>query len=226
MLENLFSQIPHDASILDVGCLGFRQYRTSRRLNFAGHRHFGIDYTKPTEPVPKGFVFKGADLNKKPIPFKDDSFHLVVASHVMEHLRDPVQFFGECLRVCKPGGLLYVEVPSERSLFLPGMPFKHDKFFSLSFFDDPTHLSRPWSPQSLHRLTRYFQCEPVHADYIYSLKHRLLFPALLAYAWITRNAQKLEIWSWGAVGWASYLVARKPLGTKGKPPFKYYIPER
>ena len=112
----------------------------ARRLGLLRLKHFGIDYCDPAK-IPEGFVFKKVDLNHQPIPFDDDQFDLVVASHVIEHLGKPLEFFAECARVCKPGGLIYFEAPSERSLLLPGMPFEHDKFFSTSFFDDPTHVS-------------------------------------------------------------------------------------
>jgi hypothetical protein len=36
----------------------------------------------------------------------------------------------------------------------------------------------------------------------------------------------LEACVWQTVGWASYLIARKPLNMKGKPGFNYYIPGR
>ena len=32
------------------------------------------------------------DLNKYPYPFKDDQFGLIVASHLVEHFDDPIDF--------------------------------------------------------------------------------------------------------------------------------------
>ena len=47
------------------------------------------------------------------LPFPDDHFHAVYASHVLEHLpREPAQrLLGECLRVLKPGGIARIVVP-------------------------------------------------------------------------------------------------------------------
>lgn len=42
------------------------------------------------------------------LPFKDDSFDFVIASHVLEHSSDPVKFIAEIQRVGKAG---YIEVP-------------------------------------------------------------------------------------------------------------------
>lgn len=82
----------------------------------------------------------------------------MVANHVLEHVPDPIALVMECVRVCRPGGRVYLEAPPERSLWLPGVPFRHDLFCSFSYYDDPTHNSRPWTPQSLYRLARYLGC--------------------------------------------------------------------
>jgi SAM-dependent methyltransferase len=223
-LLRAFRMIPEEGSVLDVGCWGCHQVRIAEHLGLTKLKHFGVDYTD-IENAPPGFVFKSADLNKDDLPFPDDQFDFIVARHVIEHLQRPVEFFGECLRVCKPGGLLYFEAPSERALWLPGFPFNHDEFYSLSFFDDPTHCFRPWSPQSYHRLSRYYGCEPIKTGYLFSWIHRLLSPATIPFCLITRHPL-LETCVWQTIGWASFLIVRKPADIKGKPHFRYYIPGR
>jgi len=209
---------------LDIGCLGFRQVQVAQALGLPHLQHFGVDYCEPEDPLPAGFTFKRADLNSQRLPFEDDTFDLVVASHIIEHVSKPVEFFGDCVRVCKPGGLLYFEAPSERSLWLPGMPFRHHRFQSLSFYDDPTHCSRPWTPQAFYRLAKYYSCEPIRTDYLFSWFHRLLSPATLLLGLITRH-RLFECCVWQTVGWASYLIAQKPTQVRGQPAFRYYLPE-
>lgn len=51
------------------------------------------------------------DLNVSPWPFPAESFDEVVALHVVEHLRDLIQFMNEAHRVLRPGGALYLETP-------------------------------------------------------------------------------------------------------------------
>jgi SAM-dependent methyltransferase len=224
-LHDSYKLIRSDGKVLDIGCLGFHQVKIAHELGCNALVHYGVDYVEPDEPLPIGFTFKMVDLNKEEIPFEDDFFDLVIARHVIEHVSNPIVFFGECVRVCKPGGIIYFEAPSERSLFLPGMPFDHHKFFSTSFYDDPTHYSRPWSPQSFFRLSKYFSCDPVRTGYITSLRHRILFPLAILYARITRNGQMFESYCWLAFGWASYIIVRKNENQKGKPKFTYYIPQ-
>jgi len=211
------------AAIIDVGCTGFSVVELSRWLNRPDLVHSGVD-SMPLD-APGDFTFRQADLDAQPIPFPDDSFDLVVASHIIEHLRDPIRFCQELVRITKPGGSVYLEAPSERSVLLPGMPFEHDRFCSLSYFDDPTHQGRPWSPQAFHRLFRYLGCEPSRTGYHTSLRVRCLFPFLLASAFILRNARLLEFCVWRGIGWASYAVIRKPMEMKGIPQFRYFYAE-
>ena len=223
-LLQAYRMVPAKGSVLDLGCWGFQQVRIANHLGLTQLKHFGVDWGDP-ESIPEGVVYKKADLNKDKVPFPDDTFDFVIASHIIEHLEDQLAFFGECVRVCKPGGIIYVEAPSERSMWLPGNPFNHDQFYSLSFFDDPTHFRRPWTPQALYRLTLYYSCVPLKTGHLFSWIHRILFPATLLFCLITKNRQ-LETCVWQAVGWAAYLIARKPDNIRGVPQFRYFIPKR
>lgn len=227
ILRSCYATVSEQGTVLDVGCWGFRQAGIAAAIGKNGLRHSGVDYSEPEVLPPPGYDFRRADLNREAIPFGDDAFDLVVASHVLEHVVNPVELFGELARVCRPGGTLYIEAPSERSLWLPSMPFDREKFFSLSYFDDPTHIHRPWTPQALFRLARYYGLEPDKVGHLHgTLLKRLLFPFDLIMALLAKDGRLLESCCWGFVGWACYLVARKPCDMIGKPSFHYYIPER
>jgi SAM-dependent methyltransferase len=51
------------------------------------------------------------DLNQYPYPFEDNSFDLIEADHVLEHLTDPFRVMGELRRICASGGIIHVRVP-------------------------------------------------------------------------------------------------------------------
>jgi SAM-dependent methyltransferase len=51
------------------------------------------------------------DLNETPWPFSDNSFDIVIAEHVVEHLDNVIKTVEEVHRILKPGGVWYVEVP-------------------------------------------------------------------------------------------------------------------
>lgn len=64
------------------------------------------------------------DLNRIPYPFANDSFDIVIAEHVLEHLENVIATVEEVHRICRPNALFCVEVPH---------------FSSSEFFTDPTH---------------------------------------------------------------------------------------
>ena len=49
-------------------------------------------------------------LKDKKLPFIDDQFDFVIASHVLEHVKDPKFFISELERVSKKG---YIELPTK-----------------------------------------------------------------------------------------------------------------
>lgn len=51
------------------------------------------------------------------LPFTDNSFDLVCAFDVIEHVEDDALAVRELMRVCKPGGIVFVTVPAFMSLW-------------------------------------------------------------------------------------------------------------
>lgn len=52
------------------------------------------------------------DLNDLPWPWKDNSFDLIVACAVLEHLRiNLIESVNECWRILRPGGVLHMKLP-------------------------------------------------------------------------------------------------------------------
>lgn len=63
----------------------------------------------------------GADANRADfyghacaLPFHDSSLDYVLASHVLEHVANPVAALAEWYRVLRPGGIIYLVVPDRR----------------------------------------------------------------------------------------------------------------
>jgi len=53
----------------------------------------------------------GIDLEKYPLPFKDNSCKYILASHLLEHLENPTKFMLELHRICKTGAIVDLYVP-------------------------------------------------------------------------------------------------------------------
>lgn len=217
--------LPLGASLLDIGCVGFRQHYIARQNGREDLHHYGIDHPEtPVVDLPKGFVFRQCDVDKEKIPFENDSFDMVVACHVIEHVRDPMRFLSECRRVCKPGGVISIESPSEISALLPGFPFQRDKFYSLSFYDDPTHVGRPWSAQGLFRLASLFGLESIRVSYDWKLLALLVSPIVLPLLWLTRQGRAFQYLAWKATGWNVRMLAEKPRANDAGD-YAYYLPK-
>ncbi|MDP3941484.1 MAG: class I SAM-dependent methyltransferase [bacterium] len=71
-----------------------------------------IDYAKKTYP---NISFRMADAHK--LPFKDNSFDVVVCTEVLEHVVHPEEVISEIERILRPGGIAIVEMDSGNMLF-------------------------------------------------------------------------------------------------------------
>jgi len=216
-MRAILEKAPISGRVLDVGCFGFAVKRDGDSLGRTDLQHAGIDYS-PVEP-PQNFEYRICDLNKDQFPFPDDTFDVVVASHVIEHMQDPVAFFRELARVTKCGGKIFIEAPSEQSALRRGMWFAFDEMRSLSFWDDPTHLGRPWPPQALYRLASCYSCEVEKVGYQTTIIDKIKALIKIPLGTVLRNARWVETGIWSLYGWAAFAVIRKPY--TGKVQFHY-----
>ncbi len=69
------------------------------------------------------------------LPFRNDSFNVVIIKHIVEHLPDPQKGINEIGRVTESGGALILATPNLDSLL---KPWKGDKWIG---YQDPTHIS-------------------------------------------------------------------------------------
>ena len=90
--------------ILDVGC-GLKPYR---RL-FSTLNYLGIDIAGGGHADAAKCVDKYYD--GKHIPYRDESFDVVICTQVLEHSEEPETVLQEIFRVLKTGGRLYLTVP-------------------------------------------------------------------------------------------------------------------
>lgn len=82
------------------------------------------------------------DLSVKHWGIESNSFDIVIAEHVAEHLQDRLTFISECLRITKPNGLLIIEVPNYSHL-LAHSNLEHYTTWSRVVFDE-SYLSSGW----------------------------------------------------------------------------------
>jgi SAM-dependent methyltransferase len=97
-----------DDVVLDAGCGSGRvfQHRLAERVR----RVIGVDVTD--EMRGNTNIDGGAKADLTALPFRDETFDLIVMSTVAEHLTEPEPVFRELARVLRPGGRLLVLTPN------------------------------------------------------------------------------------------------------------------
>lgn len=104
-----------DARILDIGCGGSDFLKMLKDKGYKNISGFDIDNYVKCDDVRD--CVKTGDLNFSKMPFEDDSFDLIAAFQVMEHLENPFHFEREAVRLLKPAGALILAIPSGQSLW-------------------------------------------------------------------------------------------------------------
>jgi SAM-dependent methyltransferase len=99
---------------LDVGCGTGLNLKELQAVLSA----FGVDSSQEAlkfcrERKLNGLINAAADL----LPFKEKSFHLIMAVDVLEHVDNDLKVIKEFSRVCKTGGFLIVHVPAFQFLY-------------------------------------------------------------------------------------------------------------
>ena len=149
----LVAAIGRGKRVLDLGCRS-----GALTLHFLeGNSVVGLD-------VDPAALEKAAALGIEPVqanveealPFEDESFDVVVAGELFEHLQFPDALVAQIRRVLRPGGVLAGSVPNayrvqSRLRFLRGKPPE----------DDPTHL-RMFSATAIRELLAGFAQVELH----------------------------------------------------------------
>jgi len=129
---------------LDIGC-GNGKFLV--KLRDLGWEVQGVEFNAGAVGVCRecGLSVSHGDLHAAEFP--DESFDMVSARHLIEHLPDPNRFMAEVARILKPGGYLYIRTPSSRAL--------GRKIFGKYWFPNevPRHLVL-FSPENLALLAQ------------------------------------------------------------------------
>lgn len=127
--RRIHTPVAHDALVLEVGSGGNPYPRSNVLLDAyesTRERHWAP--LTSDRPTVLGFV--------ENLPFKDNSFDYVIASHVLEHSSNPERFIAELQRVARAG---YIEVPDA---FLERVnPYK-DHRLEITLRDGTLHITK------------------------------------------------------------------------------------
>jgi ubiquinone/menaquinone biosynthesis C-methylase UbiE len=202
-----FHKLPHSARVLDLGCgsgvngIALKAIQPSIELH-------GVDILAETT-VPGIYSYITVDLDDGVLPFPDEYFDAILFTHVIEHLRTPLQLGKEINRIMKKGGMVYVETPNWTSLLVPSFGFHREQHSPFNFFDDPTHL-KPWSKHGLFEFL-YQSCN-LHVMKVGNTRNWLRVPTdiiVILYGLLTANRSYAVMSFWNLYGWCIYGLGRK-----------------
>jgi GT2 family glycosyltransferase len=121
---DLIRQYIGEGSILEVGCGGNKTVPHST----------GVDIIAEGELIPDLVATKSvadvqADISKT-LPFPQESYDVIVARHILEHVVDTVDVVRDWYRVLRHNGKLIVAVPNEDICRSIPMDFQHVRAFN------------------------------------------------------------------------------------------------
>jgi 2-polyprenyl-3-methyl-5-hydroxy-6-metoxy-1,4-benzoquinol methylase len=102
-----------NAKLLDCGC-GDGNFTLLVAENIGTQNIYGVDVVNNVKSLSKINFFQG-NLNER-IPFEDESFDVIHANAIIEHLSNTDLFVKELFRVCKRRGYCVLATPNLSSL--------------------------------------------------------------------------------------------------------------
>jgi SAM-dependent methyltransferase len=208
-LRRLYSRFKHEKfALLDVGCGNHSPSRTKKW--FPQCSYFGVDREfyniddADMQAIQELFVLDLDCTALTEIP--DEFFDVILMSHVIEHLRSGLKVLKVLVsRKLKPGGVVYIEFPSVRSLSLPSMQG------TLNFCDDRTHV-RLYDVKEVANVLLDSGLKVVRAGRRRCLDRILTAPIMVVYA-VARKTPLRGGWFWDLLGFADFVLGEKPSGT-------------
>lgn len=211
-IASLVLDLPMNGKLLDIGCYNCDSLNPLKNLR-SDLNFYGVDIIDYKNNVP-GILkkYERIDLEKDCIPFEKEAFDFIRMAHILEHLKNPAFVMEQIGYLLKPGGVLYVSTPNERSLFVPSFNFGHKYHNPFNFFDDPSH----WRPVTTHGIycwleTAGFKDNEIEVGIERTFWHFLRSAPTAIWALIRRDRLRLVGSVWNLVGWVSYGIARKGL---------------
>jgi len=168
--------------------------------------YYGIDITRDYNYQPDDFsLMEGfwekdlTSLQFDDIP--DNHFDAILMTHIIEHLHNGDAVIEGLLKKLKPGGYIYIEYPSARSVNFPS------KQGTLNFYDDSTHV-RIYTLNELKSLLEKSGCSVLDAAIRRDIRNILMMPVKMIHNRIKYGYVMASVyWDW--YGFAEFVWARK-----------------
>lgn len=114
-IKFILETIGSKKKVLDIGCNnGFIGEKILKKNNIV----FGVDIASLSleEAKNRGLKVKRIDIEKDDLPYKNESFDIVILGDIIEHVFNTDQLLRESYRVLKKRGVLILSTPNVASL--------------------------------------------------------------------------------------------------------------
>lgn len=184
----------HGKKVLDVGCGGgslvFLLAKAGAEVVGVENEKLGLQFArenlKSVENANLHYTFEHASAYE--LPFKDETFDIVVSCEVIEHLREPERMLREVLRVLNPGGKFILTTPY-RMTEVP---------------QDENHVKEYFPGEIQVMLEKYFKDVEVKET------HHMFWRALFTYGFRFAGKRPLGKWTVNALtlffGWNPFMI--------------------
>jgi 2-polyprenyl-3-methyl-5-hydroxy-6-metoxy-1,4-benzoquinol methylase len=122
--------------IADIGC-GHGRLRAALQ---GVESYIGLDVVR-FDTFPADLEFRPVDIDRDPLPLQDGECDVVIALETIEHLENPRRFVRELRRVTRPGGIVLVSTPNQRSLLSLTTLLFRGEFGAFQASDYPAHIT-------------------------------------------------------------------------------------
>jgi 2-polyprenyl-3-methyl-5-hydroxy-6-metoxy-1,4-benzoquinol methylase len=160
--------VGHMNDVLELGCgVGV----LARKLAEFGNTVTGLDIAEAAIAQLPDHI-QGVVATLPTIPLPDDSFDVVVATEVLEHLDDDRACVEEIVRVLRPGGRAYFAVPNN----------------CLGPEEEPEHV-RKYTPETLEALLSPYGftfLETFVDEFIFSEENLMILPTIMAALYVSK----------------------------------------
>ena len=135
LINNYFSFSAEGLNILDIGS-GLCNYYPENVIE-SKNNYFACDLSDDLKEFlrKRGIKFTQGDMVKDNLTLKENSFDIIICSHVIEHIEEPSNILFEINKLLKISGILFLKTPDITVV-------------KWNFFNDFTH-KKPYTKNSL-----------------------------------------------------------------------------
>lgn len=122
--------------VADVGCGQGRLFGALQGVE----SYVGLDLLR-FDNFPADLEFRPVDLDRDPLPLRDAECDAVIALETIEHVENPRRFVRELRRVTRPGGLVLLSTPNQRSVLSLAALLTRGEHGAFQSADYPAHIT-------------------------------------------------------------------------------------